>query len=228
LRPLVADLVSVVVPVYNGELHLPAAIESVLAQAYSPVELLVVDDGSSDGTVQAARRYAGVRVIEQANAGPAVARNTGAEHARGRYIGFLDHDDTWLPAKVERQVQLLQKTGAGFATCHMRYVLEVEPPRWFRGPTDGTPVPGHVPSCWLLERATWERVGPFDPAYSHGCDTDWLARGRTLGIQPVVAEECLVDYRVHSQNESANASGAMGLLTSVLREHVRRKRETEA
>ena len=222
------DLVSVVIPVYNGERLIAQTIESVLAQTYAPIETIVVDDGSSDGTVGVAARYEGVRVIQQANSGPAVARNTGAEASGGRYLAFVDHDDIWLPGKVERQVALLRARGGGFSTCHMRYVLEVAPPAWFRGPVDGTPVVGWVPSCWLMDRATWERVGPFEPRFGHGCDTDWLARARGLHIETAVAGECLVDYRVHAENESRNASAAMGSLTSLLRAHVQRKREAEA
>jgi glycosyltransferase involved in cell wall biosynthesis len=222
------DLVSVVIPVHDGERLIAETIESVLAQSYAPIQAIVVDDGSTDNTVAVARRYEGVRVIEQSNAGPAVARNAGAEASDGKYIAFVDHDDIWLPTKVERQVALLRARGGGFSTCHMRYVLEVAPPAWFRGPVDGTPVIGWVPSCWLMDRRTWQSVGPFDPRFGHGCDTDWLARARALHIETAVTDECLVDYRVHSENESGNANGAMRSLTSLLRAHVQRKREAEA
>ena len=220
-----ADIVSVVIPSYNSEGFISETIDSVLAQTHSAREILVVDDGSTDGTREVARRFAGVEVIQQANAGPAVARNTGAAHARGRYIAFLDHDDVWMPEKLAIQVALLKGSGRGFATCHLRYELDVEPPAWFRGPTDGTPAIGWVPSCWLIERGTWERVGAFNPEFGHGCDTDWLARFRSLGLEAAIAEECLVRYRVHSQNESGNTRAVLHSLTSLLRANLQRKRE---
>ena len=221
------ELVSVVMPVFNGAGRIGETLDALLGQSYSPIEVIVVDDGSTDGTADIVRGYEGVRLIEQPNAGPAVARNSGVQQSRGRYISFVDHDDHWLPEKVERQVALLEANGGGFATCHMRYVLEVAPPAWFRGPTDGTPVIGWVPSCWLMDRATWEKVGPFEPGFGHGCDTDWLARARNLAVETLVAAECLVDYRVHGQNESGNAD-SLRSLTSVLRAQVQRKREARA
>lgn len=219
-----ADLVSVVMPVYNGAVQIGEALEALLTQTYSPIEVIVVDDGSTDGTVELVRTYPEVRLIQQANAGPAVARNNGVEHSQGQYISFVDHDDVWLPEKVQRQVDLLQANGGGFATCHVRYVLEVAPPSWFRGPADGTPVIGWVPSCWLMDRATWDKVGPFEPSFGHGCDTDWLARARNLHVATLVAEECLVNYRVHAENESGKGATTMQSLTSVLRAQVQRKR----
>ena len=217
--------VSVVIPVFNGEGAIAATVERVLGQTYRQLEVIVVDDGSTDSTAEVVRGFPAVTLLRQTNAGPAAARNAGAGRAGGAYLAFVDHDDLWLPEKVERQVALLERTGAGFAVCHMRYVLEVDPPRWFRGPTDGTPVPGYVPSCWLLTRETWQSVGPFDTSFGHGCDTDWLARARFLGIEPVVAPETLVDYRVHAGNASANTGAVVHSLTSVLRAHVRRQRE---
>lgn len=221
-----SDVVSVVMPVWNGEDVIAAAIERVLAQTYPSIELIVVNDGSTDGTARVVRQFPDVRLMEQPNAGPAAARNTGASRAQGVYLAFIDHDDFWLPQKVEHQVSLLQERSAGFATCHLRYVLEVDPPpRWFRGPTDGSPVPGYVPSCWLMTRDTWARVGPFAVEFGHGCDTDWLARARTIGIEPVVSPECLVDYRVHATNASADSRQFTHAMTSVLRAHVQRRRE---
>jgi glycosyltransferase involved in cell wall biosynthesis len=91
--------VSVIMPAYNAERYLDTAVASVLRQSFSDLELLIVDDGSSDGTVEIARasaaRDARVRVLEQANAGPGPARNTGFRAAAGRLFAFLDSDDEW-------------------------------------------------------------------------------------------------------------------------------------
>ena len=105
-----ARLVSVVIPAYNATRTLPVAIGSVLRQTYSEVEVIVVDDGSTDETPQCAERFGPrVRVIRQARQGPGAARNRGAQEALGAMVAFLDADDLWLPHKLARQVAVLQR-----------------------------------------------------------------------------------------------------------------------
>jgi glycosyltransferase involved in cell wall biosynthesis len=111
-------LVSVIIPTYNRGHVVPEAIESVLRQTYLRLEVIVVDDGSTDNTPECLQQFAGrIRVVTQENAGPAAARNRGIEMARGELIAFLDSDDLWLPRKLERQVTLLQKAGKGVPCC---------------------------------------------------------------------------------------------------------------
>lgn len=106
-----APAVSVIMPAYNAEAFLPTAVESVLRQSLADLELLIVDDGSSDRTVEIARGFAArdprVRVLEQPNAGPGPARNTGFRAAAGRLFAFLDSDDEWDPAFLAEQVAVL-------------------------------------------------------------------------------------------------------------------------
>ena len=96
-------LVSAVIPVHNGESTVARAVKSALTKDFSDIEVVVVDDGSTDSTREVLGRYAGeIELIEQAKAGPAVARNVGIEAARGKYVAFLDADDAWLPGKAWR------------------------------------------------------------------------------------------------------------------------------
>jgi glycosyltransferase involved in cell wall biosynthesis len=100
-------LVSVVIAAYNGAQYLPEAIDSALAQTYPKVEVIVVDDGSTDSTAEVVGAYgARVRYLYQQNAGTAAARNTGIQSAQGELIALLDQDDRWLPEKLARQVPL--------------------------------------------------------------------------------------------------------------------------
>jgi glycosyltransferase involved in cell wall biosynthesis len=218
------ETVSVIVPIYNGENFLAAALESALAQTHAPHEVIAVDDGSSDASAAVAARLEGVRVLRKENGGVATARNAGVAASSGNFLAFLDHDDLWAPRKLELQLQALQSGSTGFATCHLRYFFMGDIPRWFRGPTDGTAVAGFVPSTWLVRRDAFERVGPFDPSYVNGNDTDWLARAGELGIRPLVVPECLVDYRVHASNASADGRRFSHEITSVLRARVHRQR----
>jgi len=103
-------MVSVVIPAYNAGAFVSRTIDSVLAQTYRDFELIVVDDGSTDNTSDVVRSYgASVRYIYQENAGDGTARNTGISAAKGEWIAFLDHDDEWLPRKLELQMDILKR-----------------------------------------------------------------------------------------------------------------------
>ncbi|MBK9638742.1 MAG: glycosyltransferase family 2 protein [Bacteroidetes bacterium] len=99
------ELVSVIIPVYNGEKFVAASIESALKQSYSPIEIIVINDGSTDGTQEILNQFEGkIIVIRQKNAGQADARNHGLTIAKGKYIALLDSDDLFIPEKIEKQI----------------------------------------------------------------------------------------------------------------------------
>jgi len=119
-----SPLVSVITPVYNSARFLSEAVASVAAQTFKDWEMVIVDDGSTDGSVRHARDLAGrerrIRFSALgANCGAAVARNTAIENARGRYIAFLDSDDQWLPAKLEKQLDFMERNR--YALTHTYY-----------------------------------------------------------------------------------------------------------
>lgn len=116
-------MISVVIPAYNAGGFIKRTIDSVLAQTYRDYEVIVVDDGSTDNTAEAVRSYAGkVRYIYQENAGDGPARNTGIRAAKGDWIAFLDHDDEWLPQKLELQMKLLDRNPA-LRWCGANYYM---------------------------------------------------------------------------------------------------------
>jgi len=111
-------LVSVIIPTYNRRKTIERAVNSVLAQTWKEIEVIVVDDGSTDQTDEILKGYGDrIRVIRQQNGGPSAARNTGIKAATGEIISFLDSDDAWLPLKTERQVKLLQRTESSRVVC---------------------------------------------------------------------------------------------------------------
>lgn len=111
-------LVSVIIPTYNRAKTLLASVESALEQTYLDIEVIVVDDGSTDATLEALATLSGrITVIHQANAGPSAARNRGAAEANGEIIAFLDSDDHWMRDKIERQVALMERGGLDMCCC---------------------------------------------------------------------------------------------------------------
>jgi len=219
-------LVSVVVPVYNGERFLAEALDSVLAQEYEPLEVVVVDDGSTDASAEIVRRYP-VRLIRQENAGVAAARNAGIAASSGAFLALLDQDDVWLPGKVGRQVDYLTAhEEAGFVHAWVDILLE-----------PGTPVPpwldaaylegAHfrpLPSELLIRREALETVGPFDETFVIGSDGDWLARALDAGVLGGVVEEGLVRWRVHDRNETHRGATTLTDLARALKRSAARKR----
>ncbi len=101
-----APLISCIVPVFNGERYLAEALESIFAQTHRPIEIIVIDDGSTDGTPDVAARFkSSIKYIRQTNAGPPAARNRGLSEAESDFIAFLDADDLWHPEKLARQLR---------------------------------------------------------------------------------------------------------------------------
>ena len=119
-------LLSVIVTAYNIEDYLPRCVESLLAQTYSPIEIILVDDGSEDGTPQICDDYAerneNLYVIHQKNGGPSAARNAGLAIAKGDYIGYVDGDDWTEPGMYEAMLKACVETGAQIAICTYRQV----------------------------------------------------------------------------------------------------------
>jgi glycosyltransferase involved in cell wall biosynthesis len=205
--------VSVVIPVFNGARYLAEAIRSALAQSHRPIECIVVDDGSTDATPETVREFGrDVTYVRQERAGVSVARNHGTALARGNLIAFLDHDDAWLPGKLERQLDLLSKSKLLVALCattvvddHGR-VLGTKHLR-ARGDLltgmlmfDGTETVS-CSSTGVVRRDVLLACGGFDPALSTSADWDLLLRMLLDGPVAYI-DEPLVRYRVHNENMS--------------------------
>lgn len=221
------SLVSVVVPVHNGERYLDEALRSILGQTYAPVELIVVDDGSEDTSAAIASGYgARVRVLRHsAPRGAAASRNLGALSAQGAYLAFLDHDDVWLPDKLAAQVQALEKSPAldmvfGGMESFLSPDAAIEDTR-LEVPAPG---PGLSLCAMLIRRHAFERVGPLREDLKAGEFIEWFDRARTAGARHDVLPQTVFRRRIHSAGlEAKRAARAAGYL-SVVKEALRRKR----
>lgn len=193
------DLVSCVIPVFNGDRFLAAAIDSVLGQTRQPVEVIVVDDGSTDGTPRVIAGYGSrIRSLRQENAGPAAARNAGLGLAQGTFIGFLDADDLWLPDKLARQLEeLSQHPEAMICFGGMRNFRE---PEAAAGPVEEWLGKPFSPCTMLVRRSLFDTIGNFDVRLRAAEDTEWFCRVMMAGIPYRVLQEDLVRRRQHDRN----------------------------
>jgi glycosyltransferase involved in cell wall biosynthesis len=207
-----APLVSVVIPTYNYGRFVTEAVDSALAQTYSPVEVIVVDDGSTDDTRERLAAYGErVRYIFQKNEGLSAARNAGMSAARGELIALLDSDDGFHPRKLEYQVRYLSEhphVGLVGTDC-----LVDASGRW---PDISTPPPARMvtlddvvvrvpfcPSSVLLRRSCFEEVGFFDPKVSAAADRDyWIRASARAGMACLGGE--LTFYRIHPGSMTRN------------------------
>ncbi|HET9299472.1 MAG TPA: glycosyltransferase [Candidatus Polarisedimenticolaceae bacterium] len=206
---------SVVIPAYNAAAFLGEALESVFAQGIPDVEVVVVDDGSSDGTAEVARRFGrGVRVLSQPRSGSGRARNLGLSETNGEIVAFLDADDVWVPDKMARQLPILEGDRA-LALVFSDMVAFGEPgvegrsyfrERGFTGRcTPGTILVHDMISTptVVLRRACLPRTGPFDTGLPIGQDTDlWIRLALHHPVAFVSAP--LVRRRFHPGNATRN------------------------
>lgn len=208
--------VSVIIPVYNSARYLRAALTSVLQQNYRPLEVLVIDDGSTDDCASVVEvmkdsvpdnDVGGVFIhyYHQTNQGPAVARNSGVARSTGEILAFLDADDWWQPQKLQRQVDLFnQQPGLGYVISHMQVLLEsgtVWPVSLNQEHYQNQPV-CFLPSALVVRRIVFDQVGPFDESYRYSDDTDWFLRAKEAAIPFAVVPEALVNKRIHETNLS--------------------------
>lgn len=211
-------LVSVIMPAYNAQAFLAQAVKSVLEQTYSHLELLVIDDGSTDGTAQhPALQDMRIRVLRQENAGPAAARNLGLTHARGELIAFIDADDLWLPGKLTAQVAYLQAHPDAQIVFGSFQRWEPDANGCFSTPPLAPPpAAGPMslahPSGWIypdllldsvvhiitavVRKPVFDIVGNFDTHLPTGEDYDfWLRAARRFQMDQL--SQLLACYRIH-------------------------------
>ena len=182
------ELVSVMIGAYNAAPYLGEAIDSVFAQTYEPLELIVVDDGSTDGTGDVALAYGDrITFARQENGGNGAARNTAIGLANGSYFAFLDADDRFTERKLELQMEELRRDpGLDVVFGHVREFVSPElSPELRAGVREPAPVsPWAAPNLMLIRRESFERVGLFSTEHRVGVTVDWFARATEEAEDP--------------------------------------------
>lgn len=233
------SLVSVIMPAYNAERHIAESIQSVLDQTYKNWELVVVDDGSTDGTAEIVQRFASnekrVLCIFQQNSGQGKARNTGVDSSSGELIAFLDSDDLWLPEKLERQVQTLLATKAD--VIYSDVVIFYEPGAG-SGPTEFPIATGRIEGSQMfdllllqnripilsaaLRKEVFSSNGPFEESAPYqGCeDYDLWLKIAARGALFYGMSDKLVRYRRHDMATTHRESKVLKPMLRVIQRHI--------
>jgi glycosyltransferase involved in cell wall biosynthesis len=197
-------LISVMIPVYNGEAYLGEAIESVLAQSYRPIEIIVVDDGLEDGSGEVARRYGdAVRYERQPRGGNGAARNRAVALAGGDLFTFLDADDRLAPVALRRLAGVLDADSSLQAVYgHVREFvspdIDGDALARLRPPIDR--IAGCLPTNMLMRRDAFFQVGVFATNLRVGVTVDWSARADELGMKTTLLDDVLFERRLHGNN----------------------------
>ena len=204
-------LVSVIIPVYNGDRYIVQAVESALRQTFTNLEIIVVDDGSTDRTQQVLQPYFDrIRYIYQENQGVAAARNIACQLAQGEFLAFLDADDYFLPSKLEKQLACFDhdpaldmvQTGWLMVDETGKDISEMKP--WQQAPK--LDLESFIifkcvrPSAMMLRRKWWEKLGGFNDNFPLAEDLDFALRLTLKGCKAVWLEEILTCYRQHNSN----------------------------
>ena len=222
-------LVSVTIPVYNCERYLGEAIESALAQTYRPIEVIVVDDGSTDASAEVAKRYSPpVRYVLQANSGIGAARNRGAELAHGTLLAFLDADDRWPVYKLARQVKaLVLNPGLDAVLGQVRQLNDG--PEWESGLAETACSPalltaGYLPGAMLIRREAFLQVGPFKTEWKVGEFIDWYARATEIGLRMKCLADLVLWRRLHQTNQGITQRASVSDYAKVIKASLDRRR----
>jgi len=217
--------VSVIIPTYNRLELLKETVESVRSQLFREFEIIVVDDGSIDGTAEWLQGRSDIRALSQANAGIATSRNNGAAIARGRWLAFLDHDDLWAKEKLKDQMEFISDNPdvALVAARHVRLGKRFSAPshpKWIKGDLLVKAYSEsfiHTSSV-MIRKDVFDKIGGFPPQYRFADEFDvWLTIARDFTI--AYFEKPLVFIRFYEANTSHNRIGVRTDTYDILQKH---------
>jgi glycosyltransferase involved in cell wall biosynthesis len=191
-------LISVVIPAYNAQKYITEAISSVWAQKYSAIEIIVVNDGSTDQTLAKLQQEKNIQIISQENKGQAAARNAGILRAKGSLIALFDADDVWMPNHISLMLPyLIDESGYDFVRGMIVHARNIgAPDQQFSIPMFMDPLVG---AC-LYKKSVFDNIGLFDEQMRQGEDFDWNIRLSEAGCKEKRIEQPVLFYRRHETN----------------------------
>ncbi len=222
-------LISVVLPVYNGEKYIKQTLESVLGQSYENIELIVIDDGSEDQSATIVKSITDARINYQfqENQGQSAAINFGVSTAKGAILCFIDADDLWAENKLSRQIAILKKNPDDLVFTYMQQFLSPEIERSEKVVPEA-PQPGFSRGTMMLSAATWQKVGDFSTELKLGEFIDWFSRAREKGLTHQMIPEVLAFRRIHEHNISTLQADRRSDFVKIMKQRIDQKRKSSA
>ena len=224
-----SPLVSVVIPLYNAAPFIGEALASVYGEGHPALDVIVVDDGSTDGSLAVAEGcFPGIRAIRQDRAGIGAARNRGAAMAEGGLLAFLDADDLWPAGRLAPLLAALARLeGPGMAFGQVRQFLSpgLAPQDRARFHCPPALSRGYCAGAMVMPLADFRRVGPFEEDLRVGEFIGWLARARDLGLASTMVDAVVLERRIHGANQTVREREAFADYALMLKRSLDRRRQ---
>jgi len=222
-------LISVILPVFNSESYVREAVESVLSQTYKPVQLICINDGSSDNSLAILKSFGDkIILIDSAeNCGIAQSRNKGVEVASGEFVAFMDADDIWKEQKLSVQMeQFVKDPELGASFSHMKCFLSPELSEEVKRTRYCPPgvLPGYISAAVLIKMSVFKKVGGFNPKWRVGEFVDWSARAKSIGVSFAIVPDVFLLRRIHGSNTGVTERPSQTDYLKIVREALERKR----
>jgi len=222
--------ISTITTVYNCENYIKEAIISIVQQNYQPMEIIIVDDGSTDNTKQEIKKLNldNINYIYQRHQGIAIAMNHGIKNATGEYFAFLDADDMWSASKTTLQLKYLTENDsvdAVFGYVQNFYSPEImsEIASKIHCPPD--PMPGFSSQSMLIKRSAFHKVGYFTETWQRGAFIDWYLRAQDLKLNIQLLPDVVVKRRLHKTNIGITAKNHQNDFVKILKVALDRRRK---
>lgn len=227
---IITSQISVIIPIYNDALFIQEAITSVLSQGIEKLEIIIIDDGSTDNFEEKIKGFNDprIRLIKQFNSGASAARNNGIRHSNGEYIAFLDADDLWAPNKLKLQLEvLINRTDINMVYGQVKEFYDTS----IKGHKDlqkeVKTFVGYSPITLLISKNDFLRVGNFQSKWKVAEFIDWYDRAKHMGLTEIVLPDVLAFRRIHAGNLDRLHRPDAKQYVAVLKEALDRRRNQQ-
>lgn len=221
-------LISVIIPIYNGSKYIEETLQSIAEQTYPAIEVVIIDDGSTDNTAEIVKKH-DVTYVYQENKGVSAALNLGVEVAKGDYIASIDADDLWDKNKSTKQMELFQADAdLDIAFCHLEQFIcpKVDPTEMkLYIPENVKVLEGYSSITMLAKSSVFQRVGLFNTAFSFGDFVEWYSRAKDAGIKSIMHPDIMAYRRIHKSNVGHNTTDARQDYMEIVKARLKRLRE---
>jgi glycosyltransferase involved in cell wall biosynthesis len=223
--------ISTIIPVYNAARYVGEAIESVLSQDFYENEIILINDGSSDNSVEVLTKYQSkARIFDRINRGPAVTLNEGINMAKGEFLTFLDADDRWLPGKLNLQLTAFQENDL-LDCCfgHVQQFISPELSEEIKNKylSQELPQPGYLRQTMMVKKRSFMKAGFFDENLRTGEFIDWYLRAKSVNLKMQMLPESVTERRIHDKSMGSNHDHDRQF-ASIMKQHLDRIRQNRS